>query len=350
MDIKIATEEDKELWDSLVEKSTHSTIFHSWDFLKIIEKHTGTRLYPLIGLNGTTPIGIYPLFYERKLFLRMVYSPPPHVAVLHLGPAFVYDSTVKQSRKESLFIDFQEKVDEFISSELHAHYVMIRTSPGLTDARPLKWAGYDVSLRYSYSVDLSNGMEAVWKNLDKKFKHSIEKAKEAGVSVEEGSVEELEKIYELLTERYEEQDKVVTVPKEYLLEVYNLFKSSMKVFVARYEGEIKTGVIDFCYKGKTLTWMGNPKTNLNKIYPNDLLFWKVLEKEYDNGSKRYEVMGAAGIERLHGYYANYNPSLLVNYSAVRYNSIIAKAAEKAYTNIIKPVRVKTSLMLGRRRE
>lgn len=347
MNIKIATEEDKDLWDSIAEKSSHSTVFHRWAFLKIIEKYSGTKLYPLIGLNGTTPIGIYPLFYEKKLFLRMVYSPPPHVAVLYLGPVFSYDITIKQSKKESLFIDFQEKVDEFISNQLHAHYVMIHTSPGLADPRPLMWAGYDVAIRYSYSVDLSNGMEYVWKNLDKKFRYNITKAKEAGVSVEEGGAKELEKIYELMIERYEEQDKVVTFPGEYLLAVYDAFKTSMAVFAARYEGEIKTGVVDFSFKGRTVTWIGNPKTNLSKIYPNDLLFWEALEREHKNGSKRYEVMGAAGVERLHSYYANYNPTLLINYSAVKYNSLIAKAAEKVYLRVIKPVRTQISLLKHR---
>jgi len=337
MAVTLEIAKDRELWDNLVEKSPHGTIFHTWKFLKIIEKHTPSKLYPLIGMKGMTPVGIYPLFLQKRFFLRLVFSPPPHVAVPYLGPAFIDYDKLKQSKKESIFINFQKAVDEFISSELKADYVLISTSPGLLDPRPFKWTGYNVRPSYSYLINLSNGADYVWKQLKKHLRQSINKTKREGVSIEEGSKEELEAIYNLLNERYKEQERIVTVPKRYLFDLYDSFyPENLKIFVAKYKGEIRTGIIDIWYKDKVTTWIGSTKTYLRGISPNDLLFWETIRKGCEHGFKQYEIIGAAGNRRLHSYYSKCNPELLLWFSARKYSSFVPKLLETAYSKILKP--------------
>ena len=345
MELKIANDKDNELWDSLVDRSPHGTLFHTWRFLKIMEKHTKSRLYPIIGLKGTTPIGVYPIFLQKRFFLKMVFSPPPHCAVLYLGPAMADFDKIKQSRKETIFIDFQREVDSFIHSELKADYVSISTSPGLIDARPLKWCGYDVKPSCSYILNLTKGTDYVWSQLKKRLRQSINKTGRAGVSIEEGSMDELKSIYKLMGERYAEQNKIVTVPEEYLLDLYALFHpKNLKIFVAKYDREIKTGVITIQYKDKTIIWIGNAKTNLSRIAPNDLLFWETMKNANESGLKQYEMIGAAGVERLHSYCSKYNPELLLWFSATKYSSVIPKFLETFYTGILKPVYSKLKLV------
>jgi hypothetical protein len=211
-----------------------------------------------------------------------------------------------------------------------ADYVLIHTAPELKDFRPFKENGYQVKPVYGYSLDLSCGVAPLWDGLDKKLRRSIKKAQEAGVLIKEGAKDEINVIYELMDKRYLAQDKYVGVSREYLSDVYESFKGNLKVYVAEHEGIIQTGVIDVGYRGKIRSWIGNPKTSLKNIYPNDLLFWKALESEQEQGYKRYEVMGAAGVERLHSYYANYNPLLEVNYSAVKYSSFRSVLMERMY--------------------
>ena len=110
MDIKIANESDSKKWDSIVENSPHGTIFHTWKWLKIVEKHTKTGLYPLIGLKGEAPVGIFPLYYKKQL-IKIVFSPPPKALLLYLGPIIVNYDKLKQSKVESTYIKFQKKVN-----------------------------------------------------------------------------------------------------------------------------------------------------------------------------------------------------------------------------------------------
>jgi len=349
MSITLEIAKDRELWDNLVEKSPHGTIFHTWKFLKIVEKHTPSKLYPLIGMRGTTPVGIYPLFSQKRFFLKMVFSPPPHCAVLYLGPAIVGYDNLKQSKRESVFIEFQREVDNFISSELKPDYTLISTPPNLLDCRPLKWCGYNIRPSYSYVINLTNGTENVWKQLKKHLRQSINKTKREGVSIEEGSKEELEAIYNLLNERYKEQEEIVTVPKRYLFDLYDFFHpKNLKIFVAKYKGEIRTGIIDIWYKDKVATWIGSTKTYLKGISPNDLLFWETIRKGCEHGFKQYEIIGAAGVRRLHSYYSKCNPELLLWFSARKYSSFVPKLLEASYIKILKPAYEKIKSIKSKR--
>jgi len=328
--------DDQKEWDNLVEKSPHGTIFHTWKFLKIIEKHTPSKLYPLIGMKGTTPVGIYPLFFQKRFFLKMVFSPPPHVAVPYLGPAFVDYDKLKQSKKESIFINFQKAVDEFISSELKADYASIATSPGLDDPRPLKWAGYVVEPKYNYSIDLRKGEDFLWKQLKGKLRQDINRERRKGVTVEQGSKKELMEIYDSLIGRYKEQRRVVNVPKDYLLEVYDSFyPQNMKIFITKYKDEFISGLVDIYYKNKASSWIGHAKPRIGGIKPNDLVQWEAIKFACESGFEEYEEIGA-GTERLCRYKSKFNPELSICYSAKKYN-LLGYLAENSYAGILKPL-------------
>lgn len=100
IELKIADENDAKLWDKIVESSPHGTLFHIWKCLKIIEKYSKTKLYPVMVFKGTVPIGCIPLFYQKKLWMKLLFSPPPHVALSRLGPVLVNYDELKQHKRE----------------------------------------------------------------------------------------------------------------------------------------------------------------------------------------------------------------------------------------------------------
>jgi len=345
MSITLEITKDKELWNKLVEKSPHGTLFHTWKFLKIVEKHTNSKLYPIIGMKGTTPVGIYPLFLQKKFFLRLVFSPPPHVAVPYLGPAFIDYDKLKQSKKESIFVEFQEEVDEFLEYELSADYVSVYTPPNLPDSRPFRWSNYNIAPLYGYITKLNKDYNHIWKKLKKNLRRSIKKTKERGnVTISDGSKHELNILYELLTERYRVQGKVVKVSKDYLIDVFNLLHpNNMEIVIATYNNEIVTGVINLLYKSRLSSWIGSPKPNLMGIGVTDLVHWEIIKNACKRGLKEYEEVGA-GTERLCKYKSKFNPELFVHFSCKRYISIKSNLAESLYFNILKPVHTKIKLL------
>jgi hypothetical protein len=339
IDIHIAQPDDANEWDKINSKSPHGTIFHQWDWLKITEKHTNSTLYPLIGLKGSTIIGIFPLFFQKKGPIRMVFSPPPHAALFYLGPVFVGHDTIKQEKREIIYIEFQNSVENFITNNLKANYIRISLSPALQDPRPFIWSGYIFESQYDYVVDLRNGIDYLLQTLDKRGRQNLNHAKKKGITIEIGGRKEYETILHLMDIRYKQQGKIITVSKNYFFDIYDTFHNNLKIFVAKLNDQVVTGSIDFQYRDTYYSWIGNPKPK-NRISPspNDLLIWESVRYAYEQEFKYYVTMNAAGNKRLHSYYASkFNPTLKAHFS-LKKNSPFAGVLEDVYINITKPLK------------
>ena len=127
---------------------------------------------------------------------------------------------LKQNKKESIFIKFQEKVDQFIFSELKASYVSISLPPGLLDLRPFKWNGYTEGLSYDYIFNLDNDTDYIWGQFKRKLRGDINRAKNRGDSIEYVYKKDLDFIYNSLVRRCIEQGITLSIPKKYLYEIY----------------------------------------------------------------------------------------------------------------------------------
>jgi len=336
VEIKIAGKGDASEWDKIVDESPHGTLFHKWKWLRIMEKYSGAKLHCIMGTKGDELIGLYPIFVKKKFGFGFVFSPPPHLSVLYLGPVIANYEKMKQSRKESAFNNLQKEFEGFLSGNLKADYVNIMTPPNLMDSRPYFWNGYNVRLRFNYLNCISDE-NVFWSNMEKKLRQNISRAKREGVQVETGGPKEMRQIYSAMIRRYNEQNKRVKVPIEYLLDLQKEFSKNMRIYVALFNGEFVTGVIDLCYKNKISSWVGNPKSKLTSLNANDLVNWTSIEWGCKNGYKYYETMGAAGNERLHSYYSKFNPRLSVCYGATKYSSFLSKFFEFAYFRIVKPL-------------
>ena len=331
MELKIAKKDDRELWNELVEKSPHGTIFHTWKFLKIIEKHTNSKLYPIIGMKGTTPIGVYPLFLQKKFFLRLVFSPPPHALLLYLGPAIVDYDKLKQSKKESTFVEFQRKVNEFLESEINYNYVRVRTSPGLIDSRPFLWTDYKVEPLYTYYINLSLGLDNIWNKFNRELRKNIKISKKKGVIIKEGNKQDIEFYHKVMKKRFEEQNIRYGDYRSYLYELYDaLYPNNFKIFVANYNGETIGIQLILLFKDRVLLWTGSPKSDILRGVHNELLQWEIIQLASNGGYQKVEIMDAGDDPRLRHFKSKFNPELSLWYSAEKYSSSIYKGMEKVF--------------------
>jgi hypothetical protein len=340
MGLLIADDVDQKKWDEIVTNSSLGTIFHSWKWLKIVETHTRSKLVPIIGYSGSTPIGILPLFVQKKGLITMVSSPPAKSALLFLGPVLAGWDSINQSKRESNYIEFQKEIDEYIKKEIKADYISISLPPKLLDIRPYLWADYKIDVLYDYVTPLHSSLDDLWLGLVKKMRANISKSKKMGFSVELGGKTELEEIYHLMVQRYDNQKKMETIPKNYLTDLFDQFPENLKIFTVKYQGETVTGAICIHDKNYLISWIGSPKPNKPiSPSPNDLCEWEALAYAHSHGMGEYIVYGAARNERLHRYYVKMNPELHQRFS-VKKMSLIAQTMEKTYLKIIKPLQFK----------
>ena len=327
IEVVVAKESDKELWEKIVRESIHTHIFHSWEWLKIAEKHTENKLYPLIILKGETPIGIYPVFLNSRHFLKLAFSPPPYTGISYLGPAVLDYHKLKEDKKLSILDGLVKSVNSLLFSEFNASYFLTNLSPKLIDIRPYKWLGYEIEPFFHYSLDLSKGPEEVWRRFKKEARENVKKAIKSGFIAEIGTIEDIKFVYDMLKERYAEQGIRMGMRYEYLKEVCKKFEDNIKIFLCKKDSGYTTGIVALCFKDRISFWIGGAKSGSN--YSNDLVHWEAIKWACENGFKYYEEFGA-GTERLARFKSKFNPELVICFSVRKYKGFHMKLLEHVY--------------------
>jgi hypothetical protein len=331
LEIRLLDNANENAWDELVNNSAHSTLFHCRKWLHLAEEQSHAELLPCMIYKGTQLIAIYPIFLQQKGPALLALSPPSRAYMLYLGPVIADYESLKQDKKESTFIQIQEAIDNYIFITKRCRYARIRSSPGLYDSRPLRWAGYTVEPFYTYRIDLSRGTSELWKRFDRKLRVEINKTIRDGVTIRTGDKNDLEYIYDSLAARYRHQGIQPVDYKKYLVCLYDTFsEENMKIFVAEYNNERIGGTINLCFKNVMYLWVGIPKSDLIGISPNALIQWEAMKWACEHGFKYYEEMDSGDDPRLRYFKSKFNPDLLIWFSATKYSSHVYKAGEKIF--------------------
>jgi lipid II:glycine glycyltransferase (peptidoglycan interpeptide bridge formation enzyme) len=336
MKLEVFGPADSTTWNNIIDNSINGTLYHSWEWLKIAEKHSETKLFPLVYFDGKDekPFGAIPLFYMKKWGLRFIFCPPPRTSIT-LGPVFV-DKAYSQHKLELAYIDFYTQVEKFIES-LHPVYTFILTSPGLLDVRPFSWGHYDVTPFYTYMLDLRTGTETVWNNLSRSLKEHVKRAARQGISVEESrDIDDINKLYYALKERYAQQRINLPLTLDYLRDLYHQFHpSGLKVYQAMHEGKIASSAIGVMYKDTAISWQGGYRNGNGNSEVNELLAWESISRASQNGYKSFEIEGANS-QHLCDFKSRFCPTPVI-YFMMKKSRLLGTLAEKAYFAIYKPV-------------
>lgn len=338
--LQIAENNSKNEWNDYIKSSSHGTVFHIWQWLKIMEKHTNSTLYPLQVFRGSSHIANYPIFFKKKGPFKFALSPPSNTNSLYLGPVLQdYDSYL-QKKKEDYLIGIQSAVDEFLFSELKCNYVRLRTSPGFPDSRPLLWAGYQVEPNYTYRLDLNTSLDDIWAQMHKTIRTSIKSAQGKGVVIEKGDKNDLLFLESELKRRFAAQGIRKNDHSPFLSDIYDEFNGqNLDVIVAKCEGKTLSGIVHLCDNGIVYQWMGVPKSKMAGISPNELLVWESIMSAHKNGQKYYEFMDGGIDQRLRIFKSKFNPDACVWYSAEKYSHPVYEVAKKMGQKIGCPVKL-----------
>ncbi len=329
MAIEILTAADSQRWNAIVDSSINGTLYHSWEWLKIVEKHSGCKLFPLVFFDtaDNKPFGAFPLFYMRKLGIKMIFSPPPGNSIT-LGPVLL-SKGYKQHKFELAYLDFQAAIDEFIR-KLGANFTYFISSPGLQDIRPFIWAHYDVRPLYTYKIDLSQGEEAVWKSLSDNPRKNINKAKKNAIRVVAGDkIEDVEEVYNSLKKRYADQQLNMFLKKDYLQDLFRQFKGSSLCVYLAYNGEkVICSTLYARHKDTVTALIGDARNEADDLGSLALIRWEAILQAMKDGYRYFELAGA-NTRNICNAKAMYCPTPVIYFEAKKAD-LWGSLAEKAY--------------------
>ncbi len=313
--------ESKEIWNSILDRSSNGTLFHDLEWLKIsaryatknfLGKRVPCKFYPLVVFKGEEPIGALPAFMFKHAGIKLLLSPPHGVENYYLGPLFVEFPNAKRSKIERYFLDFWKAIDEYVATNFSPSYILIHTSPGILDARPFKWCGYYVEPRYTYVVDLNRRLEDVWLQLSRSLRRDIKKAWKI-FEIRSAKLEDLSALYDIMRKRGR-----IHCSLDYLGEIFKTFNKNIVAFVAEFEGEVVSGIVNLIYRNRVQFWIGLPRVDL-PTSPNGSLLWSSIEWAKAQGYGVYEIMSAEEYE-LFPFKSKFNANLEIYFSVRKFGA------------------------------
>jgi hypothetical protein len=181
--ISVKLIEDRAPWDRFVEASPDGTVFHRWELLRIVERHSGYRLL-LYGVYwGNELMTLFPVFHKKDPFFSSVFAPPPQTRVPYPGPAM---SAVAQRAKPSTREGYLHTAVSEVSAEIRKlapNYVYLQLPPGHYDIRPYKWQDYSEVTNFAYFIDISRPPEQILAGFDQNARRFIRDAGGLGLEV-----------------------------------------------------------------------------------------------------------------------------------------------------------------------
>lgn len=329
MTVRIIT--DKDLWDRFVDASPYGLLFHKWNYLKIIEKHTGYTLIPYGIYTGNELICIFPVFVKKLTGMTFVFSPPPMTGTPYMGFVMspLYDS-VKQRRKESYLNNAIDEISAEIK-KLSPDYTSILSVPGFSDIRPFKWNEYGVDIKYSYTIDLTKLLDTIWSGFDDNCKKSIRQSEGYNLVLQETG--DAQKFFDLMEMRYKDQGlNYPIVSAQYLGDLINAFPDNLKMYFLYNNADI-VGIELICkFKSRFILWMG--ESLINKEVPaNYFLRWEFIKRAKEEGYRELEIEGA-NTKHLCANKSRFNPGLSRSFFIYK-KGRLGSIAEWTYQNLVK---------------
>ena len=322
-----------ELWDDLVEKSPHGTIFHNSDWLVVCRDVLNEDLKIYGCFKNDELIGGCSLFIKNVAGIMKVASSTckmtPYGGVV-LAPSI----STKVRKREQTHKDIIKSLCNAIDNE-HFDHIQITNSSDFVDIRPFIWDRWNSNIHYAYYFNLEGDIE---RNIPKKARESIKQANRNSISIRNSK--DFSIFYDLFSMTFKRQNLRSPVTKEFFMRAIDLLKSKNigGMWVAETpSGELASALIILWDNKRSYAWANGSNTSFRHTAPNSLLYSIVFQDLKNKGFKEINLM-SANTPQLAKFMSTFNPKL-VPYYAVEKSSIRYKVAANAY-GIIKHIKGK----------
>jgi hypothetical protein len=301
--------DDPVQWDRFIDDSADSTLFHKWDFLRIMERYTGYKLLPYGIYRDDDLVAAIPLFYNKTCGLKLLYSPPPTsmVYVPYLGLATA--PWIKELRPRE-----KEEAWSFIIGELGGlvghispNYVTIGLLPGVGDSRPFIWNDFEAELKYTYTFDLEQPLETLWDRMEKNCKKEIREASKSPLTLERAY--DADMFSDIMRNGLKKAGKTFyhRQSPQYIKDVLQAFPGNIRMYFLYNGDDVASAAVNYGFHGRFMGWMGNTVVD-NGLSANQYMIWEFLKQAKSEGYGVYENIGADE-KRLNLAKTKFNPDL-----------------------------------------
>ena len=287
MNVRIASDADKEAWNHLVESSPIGSFFQMWSWGDIQKKAGLTILRYCIESEGNL-VGVAQV-YVRPIAFGRSWLYIPRGPVVREITQFAHALTALQQELEKQ------------SDELGA--IFVRIDPVLQNSSLMnntawKKAEREVQPQHTFVLDLRKTEEELLSNMHSKTRYNIRLAQKKGVSVRFSSdVHDVDTFLQLATE-VTERSGFRFHPDDYYRSIIEVLSKpdagvSAELAIAEHEGEALAAHL-MVYTGNRATYAhGASSLKKRSLMAPVLLYWETIKRAREKGYATYDLFGVA---------------------------------------------------------
>jgi hypothetical protein len=274
---RFADDSDRNEWNEIVEKTAQSEIYHTFEWVELLERTYHIKVFRLIVEADNTIVGILPfvLFTNPIVSRKIISLPFSDIGGFLLLDEYhdLSDSLVKELVK--------------IAKKWKADFMEFRLLQ--ENAKNLLNLNFTLGLQaFTYRLDTTKPYKEIWHNYSKKIRHNIKKMKNMGLRIREAQSEyDLYLYYNIYLKRMKDFG-TPPAPFSFWRNMRNIFhpKGRMKLIFTLLDDKEIAGFTALLFKRKLYFIYNVSLTEYWKYYGlNELLFdWYIkyaCENQYE---------------------------------------------------------------------
>lgn len=275
-------------WAGLLKVAHSTTIFHSNEWLKVLERTYKCEVRRLGFLDGEDLVGGIPVCLRRKFIYRLAGSPASGMVTPYQGPI---------CRDPSDYAGIFEAFWRYVAS-VGWDFVEVTPSP---DSPLVHWRPSDSRIRcetrQTICLDLTPGEAKLFREMEASCRRLVRQSEKRGAEcrlieqIEKGWIDEY---YQLIVELYQRQHRPPAIPKVFYENLWDLLGRTGKaaMFAVTFERQLIAGNINLVDSGTLYGIDLASKQVCNNLRPNNLAEWTVIRWAIQEGLRTYDMVGA----------------------------------------------------------
>ena len=261
-EIKQLSEKDEKKWNEFVMTNSSTTFYHQVGWKRVVQETYGHKPYYLFAESKMGEVvGILPMFLIKNVFFgkRLVSVP------------FASYGSVCCENDDIGNALINEAID--IGKNLSVGYCEFRNFKNMNAHE-----NFNCMKEYStFVLDLSNGVEHIWKNMSRKVRNMIRKGEKSNLKFKvEVSGDAISDFYEIYSKNMRDLGTPVHDYK-FFNNIYKIFPEN--VFIAKVElnGKLISSLYLLKFKDMLLSGWGSSLIGFLKYAPNDFMYWNSIK-------------------------------------------------------------------------
>jgi lipid II:glycine glycyltransferase (peptidoglycan interpeptide bridge formation enzyme) len=291
-------------WNALIAELPDAHLLQSWQWGSV-KADCGWAVLPQVWRDEENNVQAAALVLERSL-------PLPGLKILYVprGPLMNWDhADLRRKVLEDLQTFAKQRGAIFI--KMDPEVILWRGIPGSEEShetatgqalqfemreRGWKYSTEQIQFRNTVWMDVRPSEDDLLAKMKQKTRYNIRLSMRKGVTVREGSLDDLPMMYRMYAET-SVRDGFVIRPEAYYLRVWELFMSAgmMTALLAEVEGEVVAGLALFHAGGYSWYLHGMSRAVHRNKMPTYLLQWEAMRKTKVLGCERYDLWGAPDV-------------------------------------------------------